>query len=100
MLERKVKTKLYCCFLPFGSILHTGFNLWNTLDSVEKTFIFIYLFIYLFLVFCPFRAAPVACGASQARGLMGAVAAGLRHSHMGSELCPRPTPQLTAMPDP
>lgn len=38
MLERKVKIKLYCCFLPFGSILHTGFDLQNTLDSVEKPF--------------------------------------------------------------
>ena len=28
-----------------------------------------------------FRAAPVACGGSQARGHIGATAAGLRHSH-------------------
>ena len=34
-----------------------------------------HLFIYLFIVFCPFRAAPTAYGGSQARGLIGAVAA-------------------------
>ena len=49
-----------------------------------------------------FRAAPVAYGDSQARGQIRAVAAGLHYSHssMGSELHLRPTPQLTAMPDP
>ena len=36
----------------------------------------IYLFIYLFIfVFCLFRATPAAYGSSQARGLIGAVAA-------------------------
>ena len=41
-------------------------------------------------------------GGSQARGLIGAIGAGLCHSqsNMGSELCLQPTPQLTAMPDP
>jgi len=36
-----------------------------------------------------FRAAPAAYGSSQARGLIGAVAAGLRQSHSNtrSELC-------------
>ena len=44
----------------------------------------------------------MAYGSSQARGLVGAVAAGLGHSHhhVGSEPCLRPTPQLAAMPDP
>ena len=48
-------------------------------------FIFIYLFIYL--VFLSFRATPVAYGGSQARSQIGAVAAGLHHSHsnVGSE---------------
>jgi len=36
------------------------------------------LFVCLFFVF--FRAAPTAYGGSQARGLIGAIAAGLRHS--------------------
>ena len=30
---------------------------------------------------CLFRAVPAACGGSQARGLTGAAAAGLQHSH-------------------
>ena len=56
-----------------------------------------------FLVFLPFSwAAPTAYGGFQGRGLIGVVAAGLHHSHsnMGSELRLRPTPQLTATPDP
>ena len=38
---------------------------------------------------------------SQARGLIGAVATGLRHNHsnVGSEPGLQPTPQLTATPD-
>ena len=46
-------------------------------------------------------ATPMAYGGSQARGLIGAVAAGLRHSHSntGSELCLWPTAQLTATLD-
>ena len=45
-----------------------------------------------------FRAAPKAYGGSQPRGLIGAIAAHLYHSHsdLGSKLCLRPTPQLTA----
>ena len=61
------------------------------------------LFIYLFIYFCLFafsRATPMAYGGSQAKGLIGAVAAGLCHSNVGSNLCLQPTPQLTAMPDP
>ena len=59
------------------------------------------LFIYFF-VFCPFRATPVACGGSQARDLIGALAASLHHSHsnVGSEQRLWPTPPLTATPDP
>ena len=47
-------------------------------------------------------AAPAAYGGSQARGLIGAVATGLRQSHSsaGSEPRLQPTPQLTAAPDP
>ena len=55
------------------------------------------LFLSFFLFFCFFafsRAAPVAHGGSQARGLIGAVAAGLCHSHSnaGSQLRLQPTP--------
>jgi len=44
----------------------------------------------------------VAYGGSQARGLTGAIAAGLRHSHSNAraETHLQPTPQLTATPDP
>ena len=55
-------------------------------------------------VFCLFRATTAVHGGSQARGRIGAAAAGLRHSHShsntGSELCLEPTPQLIATPDP
>ena len=46
--------------------------------------------------------APAAYGGSQARGRIGAVAAGLRQSHSSntrSEPSLQPTPQLTATPD-
>ena len=54
----------------------------------------------IFFIF--FRAAPEAHGGSQARGQIGAVAAGLHHSHShaGSKPHLRPTPELTATPDP
>ena len=39
---------------------------------------FVYLFLHFF--FCLFRATPAAHGGSQARSLIGAVAAGLRQS--------------------
>ena len=56
------------------------------------------LFFIFFKFFCLFRAAPETCGGSQARGLIRAVAAGLRHSHNNarSEPCLQPTPQGTA----
>ena len=44
----------------------------------------------------------MAYGGSQARGVIGAVATGLRHSpsNAGSKPRLRPTPQLTATPEP
>ena len=59
------------------------------------------LFIYLFCLFVSFRAAPSVYGGSQARGLIGAVAASLRQSHNNAISKPslQPTPQLTATPD-
>ena len=58
------------------------------------------LSLFFFLSF--FRAAPSSYGGSQARDLIGAVSAGLHqsHSNAGSEPRLRPTPQLTATPDP
>ena len=67
--------------------------------------LFYFILFYLFIYFCLFAiswAAPTAYGGSQARGLIGAVAASRRQSHSneGSELHLRPTPQLTATLDP
>ena len=60
---------------------------------------------YFFFFFCLFafsRTTHAAYGGSQARGLIGAVDAGLRQSpsNAGSEPRLRPTPQLMATPDP
>ena len=55
-----------------------------------------------FVLSCLFRATPAVYGRFQARGQIGAIAAGLYHSHsnMESELHLPPIPQLTAAPDP
>ena len=69
------------------SLLWCSFDTWPRnlacLGCRQKQF---YLFICLF---CLFRATPMAYGGSQARGLIGAVAIGLHHSHsdIGSEPC-------------
>ena len=54
------------------------------------------------IFFCLFRATPAAYGGSQARGQIGGAAASLRPSHSKARSKPhlRPTPQLTATPDP
>ena len=61
--------------------------------------ILFHLFFYLFAFS---RAVPEAYGGSQARGLIGAAAAGLHqsHSNAGSEQHLQTTLQLTATPDP
>ena len=61
-----------------------------------------HFFLIYFLFFCLFRAVPMAYGGSQTRGLIGAVATGLCHSHSNAGSDPRlqPTPQLMTMPDP
>ena len=63
---------------------------------------FIYLFFVLFHFFGLFRTTPAAYGGSQARGLIGATAASLHHSHSdaGSEPHLQPARQFTAAPDP
>ena len=60
-----------------------------------------FLFFFLFCLFCLFRAATEVYRGSQARGLIGAVAAALCQSHNNarSEPCLQPTPKLTATPD-
>ena len=59
-------------------------------------------FFNFFFFFAFSKAAPVAYGGSQARGLIRAVAAAIHHSHSntGSKPHLRPTPQLMATPDP
>ena len=63
-----------------------------------RTFILFYFLLSAFTSPLP----PPACGGSQARGLIRAVAADLCHSHrnLGSKPCLPPTAQLTAMLDP
>ena len=65
-------------------------------------YLFIYVFMYLFIYLLLFRAALAAYGSSQARGLIGAVATSLHHSHsnVGSKRSLQPTPQLMALPNP
>ena len=57
---------------------------------------------FFFFFFCLFSATPEAYGGSQARDQIGAVAAGLCHSHSNtrSKLCLQPTPQLMVMLNP
>ena len=68
-------------------------------SNIEHTNAFFFFFFFIFL---SFRAVPTEYGSSQARGQIGAVAAGLFQSHstMGSELHLEPKPQLMATPDP
>ena len=67
----------------------------------EPNVLFWGCFWFLFFLFVCFCFA-VAYGGSQARGLIRAIASSLHesHSHVGSELHLRPTPQLTAIPGP
>ena len=65
----------------------------HTLIALAGSFFFFFAFS---------RAVPVACGGSQVRGQIGAVAAGLHqsHSNVGSEPRLQPTPQLMVTQDP
>ena len=68
-------------------------------------YFFFSYFILFYFIFCLFAiswATPTACGDSQARGQIGAIATGLHQSHgnSGSEPRLQTTPQLTAKPDP
>ena len=76
-----------------------GFLVLSTVDIWSQV---ILLFTYLFIYFATSRAALAAYRGSQARGLIRAVAAGLRQSHSdaGSKPWLQSTLQLTATPDP
>ena len=57
-----------------------------------------YYYYYYYWSFLPFLGLlPLAYGSSQARGQIGAVAAGLHHNHSNARPEPRlrPAPQLT-----
>ena len=55
--------------------------------------VFVHFFLFIFkFIFCLFRAAPAAHGGSQARDRIGAVAAGLHHSHSNVESEPHNQP--------
>ena len=76
---------------------------WNRVGRIGRAQrLFLNFYYYFFGLFAFSRAAPAACGGSQARGLIQAAASGLRHGHSnaGSEPRLRPTPQLSATPDP
>ena len=75
-------------------------RLWICFCFVSSFVSFLFNFNFLFVLL--FRATPVACGVSQARGRMEVAAAGLHYSHSNtrSELCLWPTPQIRAIPDP
>ena len=66
---------------------------WDLAKEASLVRVLLWAFIlFLYFIFCLFAfsgAAPAAYGGSQARGLIGAVAAGLRqsHSNVGSEPC-------------
>ena len=70
--------------------------------DVKETGTTLKFFVVVVVVVAISWAPPAAYGGSQARGRIGAVATGLRqsHSNAGSEPHLRPTPQLTATPDP
>ena len=74
-------------------------DLWS---ASHRSYASLFCFVLFFPVSCLLRAAPVAFGGSLARGLIGAVAANLRHSHSHarSKLCLQPTPWLTPTLDP
>ena len=65
-------------------------------SNIISGFLFVCLFVWLF------RAVPIAYGGSQARGPIGAAAAGLHHSHSStrSKPCLWPTSQVMATLDP
>ena len=101
----------YCLEHYFWNAFQMNLKLWITRwlflhkgqyspFATESVFFPFLFFLSFFLGL--FRAIPMAYGSSQARGRIGALAAGLYHScsNTGSKPFLRPTPQLTATLDP
>ena len=92
------------CLQRFSPILWVVFSIFLMVSfAIQKLLSLLssHQFIFLFIR-CLFRDAPVAYGASQARGQIGAVATDLHHSHRNttSKLYLWPTPQFTLVLDP
>ena len=107
MLENNIKERVYMfvykyiyVFLLYSVTLLYSRNWHNIVNQLyfKKHFLFTvdnlsmiqnhWAQIFLFVCFCLFafpRATPMACGGSQASSLIGAMAAGLRHSHSNVE---------------
>ena len=87
--EAKMQAYSWAVFkISFRFVSRVGFSL-----ALQKKKFFFFLL---------FRATLAAYGGSQSRNLIGAIAAGLHHSHSnsGSEPCLWPSPQITATPYP
>ena len=84
LLHDSLSSQPYACPRWFPTIIST--KRWGRWVQGASFLVILFLFIYL-LGF--FRAWPLAYGGSQARGRIGAVDAGLSHSHSnaGSEPC-------------
>ena len=92
------KSLLRCTFFKQVALIYASKQIALLMSQSKAVFSFPFFLVFLFV----FRAAPKAYGGSQARGQIRATAAGLCHSHSksGSEPHLRPSPVLTAVPDP
>ena len=98
LLCQKLVDCIYVCLFLDSLFVH-----WSILSPIPHSLYYcFFLSLSFFFFFAFFRAAPVAYGGSQARGLIGPVAAGLCQSHSNARSKPHlwPTPQLTATLDP
>ena len=92
----------WCCSLLYSKTVTLPLTLWTRCTSafcfyptgqcsepMGTMYGHVYFYLFLFFAFCLFGVSPLAYGCSQTRGLIGAVATGLRHSHSNarSEPC-------------
>ena len=97
---------MFTLYIALHSFLHLLDSIWDSFPSTWKTVQF-FLWCQLarnHLSFCSagnvlnFTFFSLALLGFQAKGKIGAAAAGHSHSHTRSKPCLRPTAQLTAMP--